>query len=223
MSDNHTLLNFSKADKVILWLGFPLIGLVLGWFLPGIAKWGSSLPWIPFFEGPLKLIASYHGAWVGIITMILGLIAGVAFTFLSFHESLEVSLYDDNVFLKLRDEETVLQKKDISLVFLEKNQIVFIGNDEKELFRCKQELPKRTVGAAFVKHRYAWSDSDPFQNDFKIWVVDSPDLSPAANALLKARKIAMESGNDEEAFQLAKELWKLRVSVKEKENRQYYR
>ncbi|HDI3019568.1 TPA: hypothetical protein PL519_003851, partial [Clostridium botulinum] len=55
MSDNHTLLNFSKTDKVILWLGFPLIGLVLGWFLPSIAKWGISLPWIPF-QGPLKLI-----------------------------------------------------------------------------------------------------------------------------------------------------------------------
>lgn len=26
MSGNHTLLDFSKTDKVILWLGFPLIG-----------------------------------------------------------------------------------------------------------------------------------------------------------------------------------------------------
>ncbi|WP_444876695.1 CysS/YqeB C-terminal domain-containing protein [Brevibacillus daliensis] len=53
--------------------------------------------------------------------------------------------------------------------------------------------------------------------------MDSPDLSPAANALLKARKIAIEKGDDEEAFQLAKELWKLRVSVKEKDKSQYYR
>ncbi|WP_232697181.1 YqeB family protein [Brevibacillus daliensis] len=86
MSGNHTLLNFSKTDKVILWLGIPLIGLVFGWFLPSIAKWGSSLPWVPF-QGPLKLIASYNGAWVGFITMILGLIAGIALTLLSFHES----------------------------------------------------------------------------------------------------------------------------------------
>nr|WP_242978066.1 hypothetical protein [Clostridium botulinum] len=88
MSDNHTLLNFSKTDKVILWLGFPLIGLVLGWFLPSIAKWGISLPWIPF-QGPLKLIASYNEAWVDIVTMILGLIAGITLTLFSFHESLE--------------------------------------------------------------------------------------------------------------------------------------
>jgi len=49
------------------------------------------------------------------------------------------------------------------------------------------------------------------------------DLSPAANALLKARKIAIEKGEDEEVFQLAKELWKLRISVKEKDKSQYYR
>ncbi|MGE7130834.1 CysS/YqeB C-terminal domain-containing protein [Lysinibacillus xylanilyticus] len=53
--------------------------------------------------------------------------------------------------------------------------------------------------------------------------MDCPDLSPAANALFKARKVAIEDGNDEEVFQLAKELWKLRVSVKEKGKSQYYR
>ncbi|MGG3839966.1 hypothetical protein ABEV00_23480 [Paenibacillus thiaminolyticus] len=126
MSGNHTLLNFSKTDKVILWLGFPFTGLVFGWFLPSIAKWGTCLPWVPF-EGPLKLIASY----------------------------------------------------------------------------------KRKIS-----HLYLWIKSN--------WCY-SPDLSPAANALLKARKIAIDNGDDEEAFQLAKELWKLRVSVKENDKRQYYR
>ncbi|WP_435367883.1 CysS/YqeB C-terminal domain-containing protein [Paenibacillus lutimineralis] len=53
--------------------------------------------------------------------------------------------------------------------------------------------------------------------------MDSPDLSPVAYALLKAREIAIKKGNDEEAFQSAQELWKLRVSVKEKDKRQYYR
>lgn len=222
MNGNHTLLNFSKTDKVVLWIGFPLIGLVLGWFLPSIAKWSSSLPWVPF-QGPLKLIASYHGVWVGLITLTLGLIAGIALTFMSFHESLEISIYDDRVRLKLRNEEMILEKKDISLVFLDRKQLVLLGNDEKEIFRYKQELNKNTLGAAFLKHNYPWSDSEPFKEDFKKWVVDCPDLSPAANALLKAREIAMDNGDDKEAFQLAKELWKLRVSVKEYDDRQYYR
>lgn len=223
MSDNHTLLNFSKTDKVILWFGFPIIGLVFGWSLPSIAEWGSSLPWLPF-QGPLKLIASYNGAWVGFVTMILGLIAGIALTLLSFHESLEASVFDDKVILKLRDEKIILKKQDISLVFMDdKKQLVMLGNDEKELFRCKQELNSSRVGAAFIKHNYVWGDTDPFKHDFKIWVLDSPDLSPAANALLKARETAINKGNDEEAFQLAQELWKLRVSVKEKDKRQYYR
>ncbi len=205
-----------------MWLGFPLIGLVLGWFLPSIAKWGISLPWIPF-QGPLKLIASYNGAWVDIVTMILGLIAGITLTLFSFHESLETSVYYDKVILKIRDDEIILKKKDISFVFMDKKQLVLLGHDKKELFRCKQELNKSRVGAVFIKHHYLWGDTDPFKKDFKTWVVDSPDLSPAANALLKSRKIAIEKGNDEEAFQLSQELWKLRVSVKEKDKRQYYR
>ncbi|MDA1476148.1 YqeB family protein [Bacillus changyiensis] len=222
MSDHHTLLNFSKTDKVILWFCFPLIGLVVGWFFPEIAKWGSSLPWFPF-EGPLKLIASYNGTWAGIVTMILGLIAGFFVTLFFFHESLETSVYDDKVILKLRDDEIIFKKEDISLVFMDKKQLVLLGHDEKELFRCKQELNKSRVGTAFIKHQYNWSDMDLFKQEFKPWIVDAPGLSPAANALLKARKIAIEQGNDEEAFQLAQELWKLRVSVKEKAKRQYYR
>ncbi|ACO84708.1 ribosomal protein L29 [Clostridium botulinum A2 str. Kyoto] len=180
------------------------------------------MPWIPF-QGPLKLIASYNGAWVDIVTMILGLIAGITLTLFSFHESLETSVYYDKVILKIRDDEIILKKKDISFVFMDKKQLVLLGHDKKELFRCKQELNKSRVGAVFIKHHYLWGDTDPFKKDFKTWVVDSPDLSPAANALLKSRKIAIEKGNDEEAFQLAQELWKLRVSVKEKDKRQYYR
>jgi hypothetical protein len=155
--------------------------------------------------------------------MFLGLIAGLALIFVSFNESLKISIYDDKVILKLRDDEIIVNKKDISLVFIDKKQLVLLGNDEKELFRCKQELNESKVSAAFIKHNYLWSDTGPFINDFKTWVEDAPDLSPAANALLKARKIAIEDGDDEEVFQLAKELWKLRVSVKEKKKRQYYR
>lgn len=222
MDNKHTLLNFSKTDKMILWIGFPLAGLVFGWFLPSIAKWGSSLPWVPF-QGPLKLIASYNGAWVGFITLILGLIAGIALTLLTFHESLEISIYDNKVILKLRNEEITLKKNDISLVFMDEKQLVLLDSNEKEIFRYKQELKKNKVREAFLKHHYPWNDEDQFKEDFKKWVVDCPDLSPAANALLKARKIAIEKGEDEEIFQLAKELWKLRVSVKEKDKKQYYR
>ncbi|MFJ7185099.1 YqeB family protein [Lysinibacillus xylanilyticus] len=222
MDNNYTLLNFSKTDKVILWFGFPLVGLVLGWFLPSIAKWASTLPWVPF-QGPLNLIASYNGAWVSFITMVLGLLVGIMVTLFSFHESLEMTIYDEEVMLKLRDDETILKKEDISLVFIDGKQIVLLGNDEKELFRYKQELNRNTVGTAFLKHNYLWSEKAPFKEDYKKWVVDCPDLSPAANALFKARKVAIEDGNDEEVFQLAKELWKLRVSVKEKGKSQYYR
>nr|WP_225220928.1 hypothetical protein [Bacillus norwichensis] len=102
--------------------------------------------------------------------MILGLIAGSALTFFTFHESLEMSIYDDKVILKLRNEETILNKKDILLVFLDKKQLVLLGNDEKEIFRYKQELKENTVRTAFLQHHYSWSDKEPFKEDFQKWV-----------------------------------------------------
>ncbi len=100
----------------------------------------------------------------------LSLIAGSALTFFTFHESLEMSIYDDKVILKLRNEETILNKKDILLVFLDKKQLVLLGNDEKEIFRYKQELKENTVRTAFLQHHYSWSDKEPFKEDFQKWV-----------------------------------------------------
>lgn len=36
---------------------------------------------------------------------------------------------------------------------MDKKQSVLLDNDEKELFRCKQELHKSKVGAALIKHK----------------------------------------------------------------------
>jgi hypothetical protein len=44
---------------------------------------------------------------------------------------------------------------------MDKKQLVLLGNDDKELFRNKQELNKGRVGAAFRKHNYVWGDTDP--------------------------------------------------------------
>ncbi|MDJ1630289.1 hypothetical protein QNN00_02260 [Bacillus velezensis] len=50
----------SSVEKTLVFLVPPLLGLVIGWFLPVIAKWAVTLDWSPF-HGPLDIIASFHG------------------------------------------------------------------------------------------------------------------------------------------------------------------
>lgn len=56
----QTVLELSSVEKALVYLVPPLLGLVIGWFLPVIAKWAVTLDWSPF-HGPLEIIASFHG------------------------------------------------------------------------------------------------------------------------------------------------------------------
>lgn len=71
----QTVLELSSVEKALVFLVPPLVGLVIGWFLPVIAKWAVSLDWLPF-QGPLGIIASFHGWKVMAVTAVIGLFGG---------------------------------------------------------------------------------------------------------------------------------------------------
>ncbi|URV79686.1 hypothetical protein M5C89_21120 [Bacillus velezensis] len=51
----QTVLELSSVEKTLVFLVPPLLGLVIGWFLPVIAKWAVTLDWLPVI-GPLEMI-----------------------------------------------------------------------------------------------------------------------------------------------------------------------
>ncbi len=53
-------LGLTRADRWLIWVGFPLVGLAAGWGLPVLARWLLRLPWVPF-GGPVRLIAALDG------------------------------------------------------------------------------------------------------------------------------------------------------------------
>jgi hypothetical protein len=59
-SQRQTVIGHSTGDKVVLYGGLPLLGLLLGFFLPRIAVWAVDQPWVPF-QRPLELIAKWQG------------------------------------------------------------------------------------------------------------------------------------------------------------------
>ena len=224
----RTVIGHSTADKVLLFGGLPLIGLVLGFFLPRIADWAASKDWVPF-QGPLRLISGWDGWWVVAICIVLGLLAGVLLAGMALDDTLKVTVTDQSVeFLKNQKTVTVPREK-VSVAFLDGKEIVLQDATSRELAREKHDQLKsdtKQSPAAFRTHGYPWSDAgDPHAARFRRWVQDDPDLSPTANAILKARSKAFDDGDKGKADlrELRDELGNLGYTVKDKEKKQYWR
>src|SRR4051812_9821107 len=96
----RTVIGHSTGDKVLLFGGLPLLGLVLGFFLPRIADWATGRAWVPF-QGVLKVIAAWDGWWVVAICIVVGLIAGILLAAVALDDILKVTITHQSVeFLK---------------------------------------------------------------------------------------------------------------------------
>ncbi|MCM3267639.1 YqeB family protein [Paenibacillus elgii] len=218
-----TVIGFSVAIRVLIFAGCIVLGIALGYFIPLIAKWALTLPWVPF-EGPLKLITSFSGVWVTVVTSLLGLLAGLWFAEEVIKDTLRVVVSGETIRLEKDGIVQDLSLADISLVFLDGKQLVILGNTGEELARETYEWASGRIAGALTEHGYPWSPGgDPYKEQFRRWVLDTPDLPPAVNALLKAREIALQKKEKGEAKELRLEVSKLGFVVKDEETRQYWR
>lgn len=220
--NNETVLGLTKTDKVILVILPPILGALLGWFMPVIVDWVMKLPMIPF-EGVFDFISSFESFWVSIIGLIIGAIAGMIFTVYAFNETLKIIITDEKVNLMLGNNEHTFLRKDISAVFMEKKKLIILDSEGRELFRGVSDSKASQIAEAFLNHRYPWQEKDPFDDQYMRWVENLPGFSQHANALLNARERAIKDDNEEEAAVLRKDLAKLGVVIRDDDKRQYVR
>ena len=223
-----TVIGHSTGDKVLLFGGLPLAGLVLGFFLPRIADWAAGHSWVPF-QGVLRLIAAWDSWWVVVACVVVGLVAGVVLAGMALDDTLKVTITSRSVeFLKHQKTVTVPREK-VSVAFLDGKEIVLQDASSRELARekhdqLKSETPK--IAAAFRAHGYPWSEAgDPHAAEFRRWIEDDPDLPPAVNAILKVRSRAFDEGDKGKADlrELRTELTNLGYTIKDKDRKQYWR
>lgn len=228
LSDQQqTVVGHSTSTGIILYGGFGVAGLILGYFLPRIAVWALKLPWVPF-QGPLKLINQFSGSWLEFVLALLGLIAGLAVANRAIKESLVVTCTDQEVELDKNGHKQTIARADIDMVFLDGKQLVMIGMSGHELAReNSDESTKRLTSdfaEVFRKHGYPWvSEGDPYKDDYRRWVLDTPDMSAAANAVMKAREIALQKKTTMDIQDLRKELVKMGYIIRDEGTRQYWR
>lgn len=149
---------------------------------------------------------------------------GVWLTRTVFKECLTAVVTDSEVSLTIYNEESVFSKDSISGVFTDEKHLVLLGTEGQELFREKLEPAVEKAADAFRAHGYVWlGTEDPFKEEYKRWVPDTPDLEPGANALLKAREKALKEEEKADAKELKAEISKLGITVRDKGSRQYWR
>ncbi|WP_079911517.1 hypothetical protein [Paenibacillus sp. 32352] len=223
-SNKHiTIIGLTPFERIFLLIAPPAAGLIVGYFLPSIADWAAGLPWFPF-QGPLKLVASIQEIWLTAVTTILGFIAGMWLSAEAIKDSLIITVSDEEVILNIADSTHRYSRSDIASMFIDGKELVLLGNAGQELARERYESTPAKIADAFVKHRYSWSfDGDPYEAEYRLWVDHTPDLSPALNALLRARNQALQKKDMESAKEMQCEASKLGIIVKDKGKFQYWR
>ncbi|WP_199433835.1 YqeB family protein [Qaidamihabitans albus] len=207
----------------LLWVAFPLLGAGAGWLVRLAADWLVSLPWAPM-QGPAELVSSLPEPHVTIGLVALGALAGLVVAFLARHESLTVEVARDRVVLARKGAAHEVPGESVAAAFLDGKDLVLLGSDTGELARESSDVDAERLAAAFREHRYRWLDDDPYREEFRRWVPDTPGLPAGANALFTARERALgRGGSEEDARELRDELAKLGVVVRDAEKRQYWR
>jgi hypothetical protein len=222
LPERATVVGMPLADRLVVVIGAPVLGVGLGLLLPRAARWLLTLAWVPL-GGPLKLVSLLDHGWGAIAAPAVGGLLGVALAWVAFAESLTVTLTDREVRL-VKDQKTrVIPRGQVHTVFLDGKQLVILDPESRQLLRDKHEASGTRLARAFHAHGYRWTDRDPYRDLYKRWVRDTPDLPPAVNAVLAARELALSKNVGTDVRELRDEVQKAGYVIRDEGTRQYWR
>ena len=205
-----------------LWTAFPIVGAVLGWLLAQLPGWIEGTP-IPFFSGLVEILDDRSGTVMTLVLIAVGIIAGSLVALTAYEEVVWVTVTDADVTVAVVDKTKEFKRNQVADVFTDDKTLVLLGRDTSELVRQRTDHKSTTLQAAFETHGYPWRDADPNEASFARWVDGVPGLGEHANAILRARQVALDEDKKEEIVELREEAAKLGVVVRDTKKRQYWR
>lgn len=212
-----------RWEALLVWLGFPALGALLGLGLRPLAQWMLDTSWVPD-HGLARVVADLPTPWGVVGAVAAGVVLGVVLALTAEGEVLRVAVGPDGVTLTRDGASRVIGRGDVAAVFADGKELVLAGRSGEELARERSDLATDRLAAAFTEQGYPWRrDGDPYRAEFRRWVPDEPELPAGANAVLKARSAALEKGDRKDLAELRDELGKLGVVVRDQDKRQYWR
>lgn len=220
-SSDPAVLGLSSADRVVLLVGGPVLGLGIGLLLPPVSKWISKAP-LPFL-GIFQMIASFPTIGAVGVCVVLGFLVGLGLSVSAIKSSLTVTIADDRIELKRDGEVRTVTRSTVETVFAEGRTLVVLDRESRQVVRDTPEAKAARMARAFRAHGYPWADADPYGELYRAWVPDIPDLPAAVNALLAARAVALRKRVARDLASLRDEVEELGFTVREDGSRQFWR
>lgn len=210
------------GELALVWGGFPLIGAGVGWLLTAIAGAVAGLPWVPGQDW-FRLLAKLPRPEVELGALALGALAGLVVAGIAAWEQLRVVVAADSVRLRCDGQDQDVPRRAVRAVFLDRRDLVLLGEADEELARERCDLGAERLAAAFRRHGWPWVQADPHRDAYRLWVEGLPGLPAGADALLRARQRAVDRNRRDDARELRRELARLGVVVRDERKRQYWR
>ncbi|MEV7191440.1 hypothetical protein AB0N81_06485 [Streptomyces sp. NPDC093510] len=217
-----TELGHPRSDLLLLLVGLPVLGLLLGLVVPRLARWASGSPVLPWRDG-IEFIGRFDAPWQTALVMAAGLVAGLALAFTAIAETATLKLSDALVHVERDGRTWSFERADVSAVFLDGKQLVLLGADSGELVREEHGPRAAALAGAFRAHGYPWRDADPHASLFHRWIPGTPDLPAEVHALLAARKAALKRKAPQDARDLAETVRGLGFVVRGEGAQQFWR
>jgi hypothetical protein len=217
-----TTVQETAAVRYGIWVLCPALGAAVVWGLKLAAGWITTLKWFPF-QGVFELITDIPEPWVTSAALGIGAVGGVVLALLWAADMMSVEVSHDRVTLRKNEKSFDFGRNEVESAFTEGKQLVLLSPSGAELARETSDLSRTRLEQAFTGHGYRWRDADPFASEFRMWVEHTPELPPDVNALFTARRKAISKYEHEDAAELAREIRKRGVYVKDQKKRQYYR
>ncbi|MFG2128725.1 hypothetical protein ACGFNV_13145 [Streptomyces sp. NPDC048751] len=218
-----TVLGYPRSDKILILVGMPLAGAVVGLLLPVLARQITGLSKLPL-RTVAEFVASVEETWQVVAFMAGGLVVGVGFAFVSLSESLTVTLTDARL-EAVHDHwgRESHARADVSAVFLDGRTLVVLDHDSRQLVRGTHAAPARQLAAAFRAHGYPWQAGDPYADLFQKWSPGSGALRPEVDAVLTARKEALKHKSGYDVRELTRAVEELGHTVRDSGTEQFWR
>ncbi|MGA3540985.1 hypothetical protein ACK8GE_17020 [Micromonosporaceae bacterium DT194] len=219
-----TVLGLPRGDRIVIYAGAPLAGLLLAFGLPWVANWLLQFDWLPL-PGVVRLLAAFDGisGWKSLLWLGGGLVLGLVFAVVATVESLKLTLTDQQLRIDKSGDTRFLARAEIGAVFLDGKELVLLDRHSREVLRDTHDAPAPALAAGFRAHGYPWQDRDPYEGRYHRWLPDFPELPPRVHALLATRQVALERKDHKDAARLAEEVAQLGYVLRTEDQTQYWR
>lgn len=217
-----TVVGHSTWLHVFLWTALPAGGAALGFLVAQLPGWIAALPWAPNQEQVAEL-ADVVGLKVTVALAVVGVLAGGLLALMSYDDMVTITVDDASLELRRGEVSTKAEVADITGVFVDGKEVVVRGASGAELMREQTDHSAAKIRAAVETHGHPWFDTDPHDREFERWVDGVPAIGEHANAVLRARQVALDSGEAGDARELRAEVARLGIVVRDRDGRQYWR